>query len=338
MEKKKRIQFIDLAKGFCILLVVLLHTLGDLSNSWLLLCTYFRMPLYFFLSGLFFKKYDGFFSFLKKKSIKLLIPVILFYIFVSLPSIFLTYYIDNKGFTGIESNFILQFGRLNLGIDGAIWFLFCLFEINILFYLLTIIFKDNSKLIFLSSMIIGFIGYLLNIYNIYISLWIDSAFTALPYFCIGWVLNRKKLLLYGSFTKKDILYLTSSMAILLLLKVFHTGNLVISYGDNIFEESTVLLYLGGFAGTIFIILLSKILNKLPIISYIGRYSIVLLTTHLIYLFIIRNILYKLGINQELIIVNVLVFFAIIMLSIPTIYYGIRYLPLFFAQDRKIKKE
>lgn len=334
MNKKKRIIFIDLAKGFCILLVLLSHTLGDLSNSWLLLCGYFRMPLYFFLSGLFFKKYDSFIYFIRKKATKLLIPFLLFYIFISVPSILFTYHIENHSFYGIVPTFFEKYGTLNLGINGAIWFLLCLFEINILFYLLTILFRDNAKYIIASSLIIGIIGYMLNYYNIFIYLWLDTAFTALPYFGFGWILNRKKKLLYGSFSKMDFLFLMLCFIVLLLLKCNHSERYIISYGSNIYDESLLSLYFGGFIGTFFIILISKALNRLPIISYIGRYSIVILTTHLIYLFLIRNILFKFGVDQNSILINAIVFLVIILLSFPTIYYGVRYLPLFFAQDKK----
>lgn len=72
---KQRIEFIDLAKGVCILLVVLLH------------CSYtkevpalkaMRMPLYFILSGLFFKDYGGIVPFLHKKVNKLFVPFCFF--------------------------------------------------------------------------------------------------------------------------------------------------------------------------------------------------------------------------------------------------------------------
>lgn len=52
---KKRIEFIDLAKGICILLVVQIHVYGDTSYTFFNAMTIFRMPLYFFLSGIFLK-------------------------------------------------------------------------------------------------------------------------------------------------------------------------------------------------------------------------------------------------------------------------------------------
>ena len=64
----KRIEWIDTAKGICIFLVVINHLClysGVLSNGSCSLIrvndflSSFRMPLYFFLSGLFFKTYGG---------------------------------------------------------------------------------------------------------------------------------------------------------------------------------------------------------------------------------------------------------------------------------------
>ena len=54
--EKKRIEFIDLAKGVCILMVVMGHCGFPIDiPGWEIV----RMPLYFILSGLFFKDYGG---------------------------------------------------------------------------------------------------------------------------------------------------------------------------------------------------------------------------------------------------------------------------------------
>ena len=82
----KRIEFADLAKGICIMLVVLLHVFGDMSGVIIKIMNLFRMPLYFVLSGLFFKTYDGFITFLKKKTNKLLIPFFFILVFVVIPT------------------------------------------------------------------------------------------------------------------------------------------------------------------------------------------------------------------------------------------------------------
>lgn len=71
---KQRIEFVDLAKGFCILMVVLLHVYGDTSGEVIKIMGYFKLPLFFVLSGMFFKENDGILSFLKDKTNKLLMP------------------------------------------------------------------------------------------------------------------------------------------------------------------------------------------------------------------------------------------------------------------------
>lgn len=58
MDEIKRIDFIDLAKGICIILVVIGHC-G--VSKYIPGYEIVRMPLYFVLSGLFFKNY-GFYN------------------------------------------------------------------------------------------------------------------------------------------------------------------------------------------------------------------------------------------------------------------------------------
>ena len=79
---KKRVEWIDLAKGVCIILVVITHIflVSGVSFSLDSKMTSIRMPLYFILSGLFFKQYEGFKGFLTRKTNKLLIPFLFFFL------------------------------------------------------------------------------------------------------------------------------------------------------------------------------------------------------------------------------------------------------------------
>ena len=124
----KRIVFVDLAKGICICLVVLLHVYGESAGSAFEIMNLFRMPLYFVLSGLFFKPYSGFISFTKKKVNKLLLPFLITYLIICVPSILIfTKDMSIQAFWEIDSL------KPNLGINGAAWFLLCLFFQNIIF-------------------------------------------------------------------------------------------------------------------------------------------------------------------------------------------------------------
>ena len=68
---KERIAYIDFMKGLCILLIVMGHVEGFSYDSIMPGLNYalksFRIPMYFFLSGLFFKTYGEFSEFLRKK-------------------------------------------------------------------------------------------------------------------------------------------------------------------------------------------------------------------------------------------------------------------------------
>ena len=329
---KQRIEFIDLAKGICISLVVLLHVYGDLSGTIIKIMNLFRMPLYFVLSGLFFKTYDGLFPFFKKKTNKLLIPFFFTFLFIIIPSTWLLN-VKNSKETTLSDLLLGGEGKINLGIDGAAWFLICLFAVNIYFYLIFLISKQNIIRIGLLSCFCGISGYMLNYYNHYLPMWFDSALTAMPFFLTGYALRHHSNILYGRICKNDLYSCTLSFLILLAVYFYDEwqGTGAIAYGSNTFDISIISIYLGGLAGTYCVLMISKYMKHIPGISYIGRYSIVVLLTHLLYMFVIRNVLYQLGIPQEDVILNLLVFIGIMILELPTIRFCIRYLPYFFAQ-------
>ena len=81
--KKQRIVWIDTAKGICIILLVLYHSLIHTHADFLLSNTnleIFFMPLYFALSGIFFKTYSSFSNFVIRKINKLNVPFFFFFI------------------------------------------------------------------------------------------------------------------------------------------------------------------------------------------------------------------------------------------------------------------
>lgn len=326
---KQRIEFIDLAKGFCILLVVLAHVFGHTSGAFIEMMDVFRMPLYFILSGLFFKTYGGIFPFFKKKTNKLLIPFICSYLFIILPT---NYLLQNFALSG-GGMFLIDKGRLNLGINGASWFLLCLFTVNILFYFLFSLCKNNIWCIAVCATMCGIAGYLLNIDGLYLPMWLDSSLTVMPFFLMGYAMRKYSNVLYGHFSIKSWGYFLVSLAVLLFVyyanKSQHRG--VICFCDNNLDIGALSIYIGGFAGTCCVLMAAKYFKRLPVLSYTGRYSIVVLLTHLLYLFILRNVLYQLKIDQSSCLVNLAIFIIIVALSLPTIKFCIRFLPYCFAQ-------
>ena len=229
----KRVEFVDLAKGICISLVVLLHVFGDLSGTVIKIMNLFRMPLYFVLSGLFFKTYDGLFPFLKKKTNKLLIPFLFTFVLVIIPADLLLHLKEGSDIT-FNNLFWGRFGKLNLGINGAAWFLLCLFFVNVYFYLIFLVTRKSIVGISVLSCACGIVGYLMGSLRYWLPLWLDSSLTALPFFLMGYVMRNYGNILYEALSKKHIM--TFTLSLLLLLVVYYVderlGTGVIIYGDS----------------------------------------------------------------------------------------------------------
>jgi fucose 4-O-acetylase-like acetyltransferase len=281
VDSGQRIDYIDLAKGFCIIFVVMNHVsdyykLDFWINDFI---TAFRMPLYYFLSGVFFKTYNGFSNFLKKKTNKLLIPFLFFYFTTSLPLKWLS--ARQEG--GI-SFFDLLTGVYHESFsNSAIWFLLSLFIVNLLFYLIFSVSTSKTKhstlFIVLFSMIVGLSGLLLSYFKINIPLYIDTSLTALPFFMAGFVVKKyTKLLIPNNLDKYTFFVILLCFAIVGALS---DGRVI--FIDNVYSpRSYFTLYPLGLLGTIGVLYCAKFLNHVPFISYLGRYSIMVLVTHLLF--------------------------------------------------------
>ena len=149
--EKQRIEYIDLAKGLCISLVVLYH-IHCFETTTETALQFFRMPLYYFLSGIFFKEYGGLAIFSIKKVNKLIIPFLFFFLVAYAAGIvchFLHFYERGIIEEPFHWNMIFDiFTKLghgeDIGYNVPIWFLLSLFEANLLFYLLRTRIKNDK--------------------------------------------------------------------------------------------------------------------------------------------------------------------------------------------------
>ncbi len=281
IPEKPRYAFVDLAKGLCIMLVVWHHvasTWGLDTYPLKLPLSTFRMPLYFFLSGLFFKSYAGFFDFCLRKVNKLLIPFVFFFITTSciLAFILAHFHLRPNPGCGVWISFFWQEQFPNF----PIWFLLGLFWTNLIFYGIYLVAKrlppkfSNGGLVAL-SLGIGALGFCLGRCNINLPMFIDTAMTAIPYFCAGHFAFRYTGLLKPNKLDK----LNIPFALLGFGLVFLLSNSTVSYVENKFQLPFWNTYACGLSGALAILLLSKAIGKIPLVSYFGRYSIMILVTH-----------------------------------------------------------
>lgn len=181
---------IDVAKGIGIILVIAGHLFTYQSIISMMIFS-FHMPLFFFLSGMLYKKNEGsLFLFLKEKIKKLCIPFF-FFLLIGLPfALVFPFQQETLTYYNIVSDlYLAQPDHFQV---GQIWFLACLLHVEIFYHilyrnLLSKITWPRAILLFLIVAIIGkeivFINSFFPFYRLPIKL--DSAFMGLFFFGIG---------------------------------------------------------------------------------------------------------------------------------------------------------
>lgn len=297
----------------------------------------FRMPLYFFLSGLFFKEYEGLAGFLVRKTNKLLIPFLFFYLVTSfaLPNIFYYFghtveHTESLGLSGLWA-FITEEQFSNV----PIWFLWGLFLVNIYFYAILVPVKKMSSnpLVVASCITVigcltGFVGvaYLAAPPRINLPGFVDSAMSALPFFVMGYLFNRfTSILSPNTWDSYLPIVIVACFAL-----TFYVGGRC-SYRQNIYHIQPILQYVCGMTGTLGVIFTAKVLGNLPFVTYWGRYSIMILVTHALLLQVYMPLAHKFlsGLPRP---VMVLVILSATMFSYQLLIPLMRkYIPYFTAQ-------
>ena len=272
--EKPRIEYIDLAKGFCIILVVWHHAnaaMDDIDYALRDAMCVFRMPLYFFLSGLFFKPYEGYIGFLKRKVNKLLVPFLFFHVL----SCFVIPLLRHESF---EWHTLWDFVFMQAGcVNVPLWFLICLFWLNQIFYVIykaAFCTKRPLAVLCVVSLALGAIGYYSG--DTFAAMNIGSALTAMPFFAAGHVFHRHTDILQPARWDRYLIPLAVATAAYTVLLVDGSSN----YFINQYECNIFVTYTAGMAGVLCILFVAKRLTRLPLVSYFGRYSIIILVTHL----------------------------------------------------------
>lgn len=321
-QSTSRIKYIDTAKGICIFLVVLghchIHQFDFLSML--------RMPLYFTLSGLFFKDYGGLLPTFIKKCNKILIPFIFFYTVA-----FVIIMAKVWAGAGVDHSYFAFFlSKDALTINGVLWFLLALFWSNMLFLVMrrissNMIFLGVASLLLMSLSLIFFSG------ENYLPAYIDSGLTAMPFFFLGYCLRNTDILIPNKYDRYK--YYTIPALFTIAIICFLIGdapNITISCNDV--RGYVPLFLLGSPALVVALLLLCKVIGTIPYITYIGRYSLIILCTHMPIIETVTHSLYLCGVDVHSFLVNIIIF--IITLSVSTLLIKplITWFPKFTAQE------
>ena len=191
---------------------------------------------------------------------------------------------------------------------------------------------SNSKVIALSILVIGLaVGFYGSAYlaappQCDLSGFVDSAMSAMPFFVMGYLLNRFTDILVPNKWDK---YLPFIIVVCFAIAFYVDGDC--SYKQNVYNVNPIVQYVCGMMGVLGVVFTAKLLRNLPYIAYWGRYSLIILVTHAlllqVYMPVARLFLSNLPQGVIAVIVLAAVMFSY-QLIIPLM---IRYLPYFTAQ-------
>ncbi len=317
----ERLLFIDIAKGIGILLVVVGHiSWGAYTSETHTVINIFHMPLFFYVSTLFFKRIN-FIELIIKKAKRLLVPFLLYgflalmlYLYITPPS--MDMYSQIVWFClGMRSHGYM--------FSSTLWFLTSLFGAYILFSFL-MKFIDKKRFILILFFLFGTvsIGGYSDYFDIILPLNLDVSLYMLPY-CFGGYYSKRYLYIIPK-REKLYMYLIISSSVLLLyflcIKCLNFPSINIydcKWGIYPFQ------YLSGMGGIIMLMSLSQLISMFKIsvisrvLSWFGKNSIIIFIIHQAFIIHPLNCYH---IYAENTFVNgILRFSIVILLSIIPIY-------------------
>lgn len=289
-----------------------------------------RMPLYFIISGLFFKEYSGFIDFSLRKINKILIPFIVFYT-IGYACYYAIRYLSPE--SNLIDNGILDiFTRSHHVFNTPVWFLLSLFWVSLLFYLCKLISKNvkhESMTLAIVVMLFASFGQIMSCCGVRTPLFIDTSLSALPFYYIGYLLKKSNFLLP---TKSDK-YNWPLFVILIVITIGITEILSL-YVDVQYNHIPIVCYAVSTTGVLSVLLACKIFGYIKIVSYFGRYSIIILVTHnLVYRFL-KLIFQRLSYTPNYF--EWIQFIFVVSVSLLIIPFCIKFLPKITAQKDLIK--
>lgn len=326
--EKKRIEFIDIAKGVCILIVIYTHILGDLFDDLkILFC--FHMPIFFTLSGLFFKTYNSFTEFIRRKTNTLLVPFVFFYALS-----YIVYFIKKLIFGSIQSFQIWDFVGGTQMFNIPLWFLLSLFLMNLILFPV-IRFVNSKYLRIVIVALFGIIGYSSNGgQNLF---FLMSTMTCLPFFYFGIILKSIGYIdLDRSKSTKVTEMVTGIIALALGFFIAYrvpTPPRLLYFNNTVISGAAWEIYLCSFSLVAGLLILFKYLLKGKFLSYIGQNSIVLLVIHMLIAPFVYPIVGKIFTGNLMYIIS---FIIIVIFSIAIIPLANRYTPIIIGKKDLLK--
>ncbi len=281
----RRIDWIDAAKGIGIILVVFSHltTNGDPNRIFMFS---FHMPLFFFLSGFVFNNNHSFKTFFLKRLRALYLPYILFLIFDCLSGLAINILKNGFSFSKIGEIISLFFQHLigydlNLSeylLNAPIWFMCALFFVEIYFYFLVKLPKivpAACAVLFmpLSAIEIIKLPFCLNYF-----------FAVSVFLILGYLSKNALITLFEDYAlrfrprERNIILFAVGLIFAVAVYFLSSVNGMVSM-QSLSLKNRFFYYTCAILGIVSVLLFARLLQKVRILCFYGKNSIVILCLH-----------------------------------------------------------
>ncbi len=234
--------------------------------------------------------YGSFKNLLIKKTNKLLIPFLFFFI-VTYAILYLIRFVFPVLAVTQSSN-IWDLFFSNPIFNVPLWFLLSLFWVNIISYFINSVKAEWAR--FILVICCAFTGYCTLKFDIQLPLFMNAAFIYMPFFYMGAMMKKTTVLVKNKSDKYIPLFIILLYTIVYfspLPTIFGLGSATQAFErpeDN-FGLNLLLFYPTALCMVLALLLLCKMIKQLPLISYVGRYSIIILCTHFLVLIAIDRL-------------------------------------------------
>ncbi|MCB2357842.1 acyltransferase family protein [Clostridium estertheticum] len=334
--EKKRLNWIDMAKGFAMILVMFGHAPILLPIQAEVYT--FHVPLFFFMSGYLFSniKYNNFSAFLKKRIITIGIP---YFCFSFIEYIYFFVFNNKQNVSPLKS-FIgtlipLRYNNGTLH-NGTLWFIACLFMCEMIFFLIVKWTKNDKRKIITCLVVSAIIG---GIYNTYIGKplpWsFDVAFIAVVFYGIGYLIK-------GMENKVSKLVSIKYLVVFLIINVI-IGHLNVLYMNARVDMSSIkygnyfLFFGSAISGIMASLIFCRLLPKSKLLIYIGKNSIIFFAFHQMILYpiidkLITHISFLTSEKSYIVTLNGIIHVGVtLIVMVPIIYVINNYMPFILGK-------
>jgi fucose 4-O-acetylase-like acetyltransferase len=263
-----RESWIDNVKAIAIFLVVFGHHVDDKSFVKAYIYS-FHMHLFFFFSGLLFRKKYLFIDYFKKRVWTLAVP---YFIFSAINYVF---FLLRRNWGRTPDLSINPFERLfDIFMFHEIWFLVTLFVVSILFFGIADKIRSKKSVALFSILCTSFHYILLSYFTNTVHENLIKSFTAIVFYCVGYFmqdkLNSKNI--YNFVEKRPIFFICFvALYFILLYLCFNTYGLI----SINFHSNYLFYYFLSFSGIFFVCCVSQHIKSNVFFTFLGSNTILI---------------------------------------------------------------